>query len=121
MNTIAIGASLSVDDAKILMQSIKTNIDQWNSGRIPTSVSYIDWGSKKRGQGRRSGSTILGSMSAARYGIVKYVGVDFRKYKADWNGEIMKLLSYDGSRMSRYYKAREFGCNQIEARLYAII
>lgn len=126
MNTIKksevkkiIGKSICVKDARDILPSIIKFIDEFNCD-IPTTKTFIDWGKKSRGQGKRSGSMIMGGMSAAPVGIKTYFGVDLSKYSNDFNGD-MEWASGDGSRRARYYKAREFGCNEIEARLYAIM
>lgn len=74
--------------------------------KIPEISTQIDWGAKKRGQGRRSGGTILGSMSAAPYGIKTYYSVDISKYLKDWPSEVFKYLN--NPERARYYKAREY-------------
>lgn len=111
-----LGKSKDVQEAKMIISEHKNLIDSFNC-KIPEISKQIDWGTKKKGQGRRSGDTILGSMSAAPYGIKTYYGVDISKYLSDWPFEVFKYL--DNHERARYYKAREYGCNKIEARLYA--
>lgn len=113
-----IGLSKDVPEAKQLLLIIRKQIDDFHCV-VPYSKTTIDWGSKKRGQGRRCGSMVMGSMSAAPSGLKTYYGVNMSKYKNDWNGDLSWFYG-DNSRKSRYYKAREFGLNEIEARLYAV-
>lgn len=114
-----IGKSISVKEAKEIIPIISTFIDSFNCD-IPTIKTVIDWGAKKRGQGKRIGNTIMGGMSAAPVGLKTYYGVDLSKYSNDFNGN-MEWANGDGSRRTRYYKAREFGCNEIESRVYSML
>ncbi len=113
------GKSKDVKQAREILKLVIEKLDAFNCSP-PTITSTINWGPKKRGQGKRSGGTIKGSMSAAPYGIKTYFGVDISEYLNDFAGD-MKWLLGNGCRMCRYYKARKFGCNQIEARLYAML
>lgn len=126
MNTIKksevkkiVGKSTCVKDAKDILPSIIKFVDEFKCD-IPTTQTVINWGAKSRGQGKRSGNMIMGGVSAAPVGLKTYYGVDLTKYENDFNGN-MEWSYGDGSRRARYYKAREFGCNEIEARLYAIM
>jgi len=113
-----IGESNSVDDARVLMDIIRPELDGADCD-VPLVKMQIDWGPRSKGQGRRSGHMVHGSMSAAPGGVKTYLGVDTSKYKADWGGKLHELIT-DGHELCRYFKAREFGCNEIEARYYAI-
>jgi len=112
-----IGSSINVTEAKIVLSEFRDKIDA-SSCTIPDCVSTIDWGAMPRGQGKRSGGMVKGSMSGAPRGIKKYFGIDMSKYMEDWELTVWRTMNINEK--ARYYKAREFGCNKIEARLYAI-
>jgi len=42
------------------------------------------------------------------------------KYAGEWNGEIHKLLGNSAYVINGYNAAREYGCNEIEARYFAL-
>lgn len=100
-----LGKSKDVQEAKKIISEHKNLIDSFDC-KIPEISTQIDWGAKKRGQGRGSGGTILGSMSAAPYGIKTYYSVDISKYLKDWPSEVFKYLN--NPERARYYKAREY-------------
>ena len=100
------------------MPTIRKLIDEFTCD-IPECSHQIDWGPKKRGQGKRSGGTIKGSMSAAPNGIKTYYGIDNSKYKNDFIDDQYRLVR-ELWQLARYYKSREFGCNHIESLYYAI-
>lgn len=113
----SIGTSKSVEEAKVLINTIRKELDNFNCSP-PSTKTVIDWGAKARGQGKRCGHMVMGSMSDAPSGKKVYCGIDISKYKNDWDG--IQNCRFDGHQSCRYYKAREYGCNQIEARYYAL-
>lgn len=46
--------------------------------------------------------------------------IELNEYKKDWKGKQMELLGHDIIALKKYTVARRNGCNEIEARLYAI-
>ena len=116
--TAEIGLSKNVQEARELIPTIRKAIESFDVD-FPILTKEIDWGRKKRGQGRRSGGMVTGSMSAAPVGIKKYTCIDMSKYASDWEG-VDNRPSFDGNQSARYYTAREFGCNKIEAAVYAL-
>lgn len=109
--------SKEIKDARAYVELHREEIDTFECV-IPEKVRIIDWGPKHRGQGRRSGGMILGSMSAAPVGIKKYYSIDNSKYVADVKAGPSPIM--DGHQTMRYYKAREFGCSHIQACVYAV-
>ena len=106
--------SQNIKDAKNLVAVHRTDIDNFEV-EIPTKTSTIDWGSS-RGQGKRSGGMIKGGMGNAPRGVKEYTGFDLSKYRDDLKGR--RLHTWE---VVRYYRAREYGCNDIEAMCYILV
>lgn len=112
------GQSNTVEEARATIKAIKDEITAFEcSATICTKT--IDWGSKSRGQGKRSGHMVTGSMSAAPTGVKTYQGIDLGRYiETDKEREDLKWLR-DTYRRVAYDRARQFGCNHIESMVYA--
>lgn len=111
-----IGISQTIPEARKLIDAQRSEIDAFECS-VPQTYKEIDWGPKSRGQGKRNGHMVQGSMSDAPHGIKRYYCTDMSKYRDDFNNDYpIKFLE----RPEYYYRAREFGCNHIEALYYAI-
>ena len=87
--------------------------------KLPISYTTIDWGSSKRGQGKRvGGGLIVGSMSCA-LGKRTYSGIDLSQYKEDFD-EADWIVLKDYYRRAKYYTARINELCHWEALYYAV-
>lgn len=110
------GESLDINQARNVIDLIRGDINSFNCSYKTSSIE-IDWG-RSRSQGKRSGKNVTGAMSSNLCGIKKYTALDLGVYSCDWNGQIYELL--DTFQLTKYYRARVYGCNEIEARYYAL-
>lgn len=110
------GKSKTVKEAVNLIKEIESDIDQFD---YDVTIKYrtIDWGTKKRGQGKRIGCSMVIGNPDAPTGIKEYPYVDLSEY--DECKDDFRYLT--ANRAIRYVIARKFGCNHIEARCYAIL
>lgn len=99
---------LNVNELRNSVDNFECNINQCKY--------QIDWGPKKRGQGRRSGGTIVGSMSAVPVGVKTYYGIDYSEY-IEHKDDIKNLELYQ---VAKYIKARKFGLTHWESMYYAL-
>ena len=109
------GFSVSIPEAR------KVALDHWvDIGRclvMPKQASFkIDWGGVRRGQGRRSGGMVKGSMSSPLY-VREYQYLDLSEYVDDLRSEITARASKHMTTREEmlYYSARKYGLNNIEA------
>ena len=110
----------SIAEARTKIQKLKSKIDSFKC-KPEICSKQIDWGPKKKGQGKRVGHMVTGSMSAAPCGIKTYYGIDLSKYiTTKKERENIKNLSEVYRRVA-YDRARQFGCNHIEAMVYAYL
>lgn len=114
-----LGKSETVEDAKKVMFPLYDRIDNFDAD-VKIGHTNIDWGPMKRGQGRRSGYMVQGSMSGAPRGIKSYPYVDWSMYP-EVADDISHMKLFTSGEAERYVRARQFGANHIEAKVYAII
>lgn len=102
--------------SELSLEEYKTAIE---NSSFETAYREIDWGAKSRGQGKRTGHTVKGSMSAAPVGIKRYeyVKIDIPDYE-----EVKDDFKYrDGNEIARYMKSRNAGFTHRESMFYAIL
>lgn len=114
-----VGKSQNIQEARALIIAI--NQDIFDAGvRAKTAITEIDWGPMKRGQGKRVGHMVTGSMSGAPRGVKKYYGIDLSDYSDDLKNDPTFTKFSNSGESERYAMARMYGCNHIEARFFAI-
>jgi hypothetical protein len=86
----------------------------------PIITKIIDWGTN-RGQGKRSGNMVKGSMACIDLrGKKSYEAIDMSKYWREDLKSDFRILASGLPRLSfLYWKAREFGTTHLEAMVYA--
>lgn len=84
----------------------------------PTTYT-VNWGSRPRGQGKRSGGMIRGAMSDCPTGEKEYINYFGNIPEAQTNPEDFRLM--DVFTTVHYLKAREFGLNHNQAMVFAIV
>jgi len=104
-----------IERAKV--KQIQSQIDNFEC-EIKIANIQIDWGQQKR-QGKRIGNTIIGSMSNAPSGITTYQSVGLSEYHTEDTEQDLRNLN--GIQTCKYYRARKFGCNHIEAMVYSVM
>jgi hypothetical protein len=82
------------------------------------STTQINWG-KGKSQGKRSGGMIKGGMGNAPVGMQTYTGVSFEKLP-DFENVKSDFKYMRGSEASRYLKARDYGLNHRESKLFSL-
>jgi hypothetical protein len=78
----------------------------------------INWG-KLSGQGKRAGRTVKGGMGNPPQGVVTYTGISFEKLP-DFEEIRCELKTLTANEGARYLKARDYGLNHRQSRMFAL-
>ncbi len=110
------GEEKNIDVSKITFDEYQKALDK-GYGLVNHTSKTIDWGSRK-GQGKRTGSTIQGSMSAMIQGKQTYRGIkldvpDYEKVKSDFTGRNTSELYF-------YMTSRKAGFDHRSSMIFAI-
>ena|SRR6185503_4600305 len=114
------GSSTTIPEARTLIRKLRDTISMYEPV-LKFATLTLDWGPRQRGQGRRSGHMVKGSMSDAPRGKKTYTTVSLEDYinQNINNPDDFKYL--DQPQRYAYVQARQFGCNHIEAMCFALI
>jgi hypothetical protein len=93
--------------------------------KVPIVERKIDWGSSK-GQGKRSGGTVKGSMSdISLKGVKTYQIADyshyFKKYADQLTTNSRLVLINNGHMCENFFKAMEYGLNLDQSKFFAAL
>jgi len=97
----------------------RERIDKIPNPVIPMRTYTIDWGPRKRGQGKRSGGMIVGAMGGGIVGKKEYTVPDLSEF-TDEQQEDLSLLEHF-YQVVKYYKGISFGLSHIQSMYYALI
>ena len=90
-----------------------------HASEAPMATMKIDWGGPGRGQGKRSGGMIKGSMSSPLY-VRTYCCVDLSEFKDDFKDRHEWRILDEANRRWKYYAARKFGLSHWPSMYYAV-
>ena len=116
---------LSPEEKESRRNHVKSVISEIDEIEVDLKIceTEIDWGSS-RGQGKRVGSSVKGSMSDISIrGVKKYQGIDMGEFVKDETRGDIKLLLRDGVSgwvCSLYMKARKFGLDHWSSMYFAL-